>query len=116
MGLSVQGENSGKTILGLSVQGGNRIGSTLVLSNKNHVEVIIIFILQHGFCSTKPGYNNMDFTLFPPWTFNPRMVFTLLGWVFIKNQPKKSRLDVYNFFLCLSVTAVYVTLSRVNLA
>ena len=38
----------------------------------------------------------MDFTLFP---FNPRMVFTLLGWVFVKNQPKKSRLDVYNFFL-----------------
>ena len=23
----------------------------------------------------------MDCTLFPPWTFNPRMVFTLLGWV-----------------------------------
>ena len=46
LGLCVQGGNSGKTILGL-VQGGNRYGSTLVLSNKNHVEVIIIFILQH---------------------------------------------------------------------
>ena len=52
LGLSVQGENSGKTILGLSVQGGNRYGSTLVLLND---EVIIIFILQHGFCSTKSG-------------------------------------------------------------
>ena len=30
------------------------------------------------------------------------MVFTLLGWVFVKNQPKKSRLDVYNFFLHVS--------------
>ena len=49
------GANSVKTILGLSGQGGNRYGSTLVLSNKNHVEVIIIFILQHGFCSTKSG-------------------------------------------------------------
>ena len=48
LGLSVQGGNSGKTILGLSVQGGNRYGSTLVLSNKNHVRVIIIFILQHA--------------------------------------------------------------------
>ena len=55
MGLSVQGGNSGKTLLGLSVQGGNRYGSTLVLSNKNPVDVINIFILQHGFCSTKPG-------------------------------------------------------------
>ena len=25
----------------------------------------------------------------------------LSGWVFVKNQPKKSRLDVYNFFLCM---------------
>ena len=47
------GANSVKIILGLSVQGGNKYGSTLVLSNKNHVEVIIIFIL-HQFCSTKP--------------------------------------------------------------
>ena len=56
LGLSVQSGNSGKTILGLSVQGRNRYGSTLVLSNKNHVEVIIIFILQHGFCEQHGFY------------------------------------------------------------
>ena len=50
----------------------------------------------------------MDVTLFPPWTFNPRMVFTVLGWVFVKNQPKKSRLDVYNFFLCMLIAMTLV--------
>ena len=54
-GFLANAANRVKTILGLSVQGGNRYGSTLVLSNKNHVEVTIIFILQHGFCSTKPA-------------------------------------------------------------
>ena len=43
----------------------------------------------------------MDFVLFPPWMLNPRMVFMLSGCVFVKNQPKKSRLDTYNFFLCM---------------
>ena len=52
--------NSLKTILGLSVQGlsvqgGNRYGSTLVLSNKNHVEDYNYIHIQHGFCSTKQG-------------------------------------------------------------
>ena len=46
------------------------------------------------------GQNSMDFILFP-CTLNVQfhMVFTLFGCVFVKNQPKKSRLDVYKFFI-----------------
>ena len=57
---------------------GISFGIVLVLSNKNHVEAMNLYNMhQHGFCSTKPGQDHMVFTIFPPWTFNPKMVFTL---------------------------------------
>ena len=77
-------------ILGLSVQGGNRYGSTLVLLNKNHVEVTIIlyFIEQHGFYTIPTLNVQFQDGFYAIW-----MCFCK------KNQPKKFRLDVYNVFI-----------------
>ena len=86
---SWNGANSVKTILGLSVQGGNRCGSTLVQSNKNHVEVIIIFILQHGFCLTQPWVEQHGLYTIPILDVQSQDGFYAIRTVFVKNQPKK---------------------------
>ena len=70
----------------------NRCGSTLVLSNKNPMlRFIIIFIFQHGLCKSRVeqhGFYTIS-TLHAGHSTPARMVFTLLEWVFVKNQPKK---------------------------
>ena len=53
-----------KTILGLSVQGGNIVKTIWTCP---------------GFVEQKQGQDHMVFTIFPPWTLNPRMVFTLFS-------------------------------------
>ena len=65
-GFLANAANRVKTILGLSVQGGNRYGSTLVLSNKNHVEVTIITWVLFDKTSPQGRTTCMDFILFPP--------------------------------------------------
>ena len=65
-------------------------------------------LLQHGFCSTKPGQDR--FTMFPPWTLYPRMHACFLRYFhadiqsqsgfMLKKHPEKPCLDVSNCFLC----------------